>query len=618
MGPPRLQSNDGSRSQLQPVRKHQPCPTDVDQGLRGRSHIVGAAETPKGNLERRTAERVRDHDGSEASVCRAVRGHRIRRPRGDACSRVGGRIEAGAGILDLDDCSHTNSEEDDDRRAEGQLEQCLSAVDLHRANLCLSRTACARIGRPLPGTMGTSDGTDPPISTCNAVPRSEAQTHSARAGNRSRPRPGKRRVTRRSRLTYPDGDLHRAEHKQEDDRPSEGEFHERGATPASPPRGEVPPGSQSEPHGGGEVHLRFRCNAVTAGNMSTARNGSRTPTAAGSNTWFSARRLWAMSSRRCALRRSAASVRTLCTTPVPYSRPDARMVARLPMAGLSSRSEYSTRRDSKEADPVSWDAMSRRRRSVARSPWTCTATEPSADMALPPPPSSSVNSSSRGASSASIRRRRRAIADLNASTGKPSPETIPAAQRTAAVPTGTNDNVLAPSTAMHAESAIARTVTRSGLSRQPARSRSLASLARRSPTCRARTNVGGAGRGTLPMASMRCEAPPHATNTAMLLSAPAEIDMAMNVGSGIAEPHALQSGQQQQAPHPQIAACHDGEHCEQEGLPRAVVVGVEIGRAQGGERDEEHDGERHDDGGGRTCLHLKRARFALNLLSAAH
>src|SRR6266851_3840619 len=326
MGPPRLQSNDGSRSQLQPVRKHQPCPTDVDQGLRGRSHIVGAAETPKGNLERRTAERVRDHDGSEASVCRAVRGHRIRRPRGDACSRVGGRIEAGAGILDLDDCSHTNSEEDDDRRAEGQLEQCLSAVDLHRANLCLSRTACARIGRPLPGTMGTSDGTDPPISTCNAVPRSEAQT---------------------------------------------------------------------QPHGGGEVHLRFRCNAVTAGNMSTARNGSRTPTAAGSNTWFRARRLWAMSSRRCALRKSAASVRTLCTTPVPYSRPDARMVARLPMAGLSSRSEYSTRRDSKEADPVSWDAMSIRRRSVARSPCTCMATAPSEDIALPPPPSSSVNSSSR-------------------------------------------------------------------------------------------------------------------------------------------------------------------------------------------------------------------------------
>src|SRR6266851_6045480 len=182
MGPPRLQSNDGSRSHLQPVLKHQPCPTDVDQGLRGRSHIVGAAETPKGNLERRTAERIREHDGSEASVCRAVRGHRIRRPRGDARSRVGGRIEAGAGILDLDDCSHTNSEEDDDRRAEGQLEQCLSAVDLHRANLCLSRTACARIGRPLPGTMGTSDGTDPPISTCNAVPRSEAQTHSAGAG----------------------------------------------------------------------------------------------------------------------------------------------------------------------------------------------------------------------------------------------------------------------------------------------------------------------------------------------------------------------------------------------------------------------------------------------------
>src|SRR5712692_8694650 len=254
-----------------------------------------------------------------------------------------------------------------------------------------------------------------------------------------------------------------------------------------------------------------------------------------------------MSSRRCALRKSAASVRTLCTTPVPYSRPDARMVARLPMAGLSSRSEYSTRRDSKEADPVSWDAMSIRRRSVARSPCTCMATAPSEDIALPPPPSSSVNSSSRGASSPSIRRRRRAIADLNASMGKPTPETIPAAQITAAAPIGTNETVLAPSTAMLAESAIANTVTRSGLSRQPARSRSIASLARRSPTCSARSIAGGAVRRARLMASMRCEAPPKAMNTAAPLSPPAAIDVATNVGSSIAEPHALQPGQQQQA-----------------------------------------------------------------------
>src|SRR5713226_1418119 len=186
------------------------------------------------------------------------------------------------------------------------------------------------------------------------------------------------------------------------------------------------------------------------------------------------------------------------------------------------------------------------------------------------------------------------------------------------VPMGTNETVLAPSTAMHAERAIANTVTRSGLSRQPARSRSLASLARRSPTCSARTIAGGPQRRALPMASMRCVAPPHAMNTPAPLSAPAAIDMATNAGSGIAEPHALQAGQQQQPPHPQIAAGHHREHCQQEGLPGGVVVGIEVGRAQGGEGDEEDDRERHDDGGGRTRLHLKCPSFALNLLSTAH
>src|SRR5260370_5097454 len=262
--------------------------------------------------------------------------------------------------------------------------------------------------------------------------------------------------------------------------------------------------------------------------------------------------------------------------------------------------------------------MSRRRMSVARSPCTCIATDPSAVMALPPPPSSSVNSSSRGASSPSIRRRRRAIADLNASTGKPSPETIPTPQITAAVLIGTNETLLAPSTAMQAESAIANAVTRSGHSRQPASSRSIASLARRPPTCSARTIAGGAERRARPMASIRGEAPPNAMNTAAPLSAPAATDVATKVGSGIAEPHALQAGQKQQAPHPQIAGGHHREHCQQEGLPGQVVVGIEVGRAQGGERDEEHDGERHDDGGGRTSLHLKCASFALNLLSTAH
>src|SRR5260370_23083967 len=208
------------------------------------------------------------------------------------------------------------------------------------------------------------------------------------------------------------------------------------------------------------------------------------------------------------------------------------------------------------------------------------ATEPSAGMALPPPPSSSVNSSSRGASSPSIRRRRRAIADLNANPGKPSPETIPTPQITAGVLIGTNETLLAPSTAMQAESAIANTVTRSGLSRQPARSRSIASLARRSPTCSARTIAGGAERRARPMASIRCEAPPNAMNTPPPLTAPPATDVATNVGSGIPEPHALQAGQKQQAPHPQIASRHHREHCQQAGLPGQVVVGIEVGRAQ--------------------------------------
>src|SRR5258708_18524500 len=110
---------------------------------------------------------------------------------------------------------------------------------------------------------------------------------------------------------------------------------------------------------------------------------------------------------------------------------------------------------------------------------------------------------------------------------------------------------------------------------------------------------------------------PHATSTAVPSKTPATIAPPARVASGIAQPHALQPGQQQQSSHPYVTARHDAEHGEQEGLTSEGVVSVEVRRAQRGKDDEKYDRERHDDRRGRARLHLKRASLALHLLRAA-
>src|SRR5712692_4401708 len=112
-------------------------------------------------------------------------------------------------------------------------------------------------------------------------------------------------------------------------------------------------------------------------------------------------------------------------------------------------------------------------------------------------------------------------------------------------------------------------------------------------------------------------APPHAMSTAVPTKTPAPIAPAARVASGIALPHALQPGQQQQSSHPYVTARHDAEHGKQEGLTSEGVISVEVRRAQRGKDDEKYDRERHDDRRGRARLHLKSARLALDLLGAA-
>src|SRR5260370_22142519 len=112
-------------------------------------------------------------------------------------------------------------------------------------------------------------------------------------------------------------------------------------------------------------------------------------------------------------------------------------------------------------------------------------------------------------------------------------------------------------------------------------------------------------------------APPHATSTAVPTKTPAPIAPAARGASSIAQPHALQPGQAQESSHPYVAARHDTEHREQEGLTSEGVVSVEVRRAQCGKDDEKYDRERHDDRRGRARLHLKSARLALDLLRAA-
>src|SRR2546430_13796012 len=111
--------------------------------------------------------------------------------------------------------------------------------------------------------------------------------------------------------------------------------------------------------------------------------------------------------------------------------------------------------------------------------------------------------------------------------------------------------------------------------------------------------------------------PPPTTRTAPAHSTPANKQAAASATSGIAEPHTLQAGQPEEAPHPHIAASHDDEHREQECLAGRVVVRIEIGRAECREHDEEDNRERDDDGRGRARLHLERARLTLDLLRTA-
>src|SRR5712692_3112814 len=112
-------------------------------------------------------------------------------------------------------------------------------------------------------------------------------------------------------------------------------------------------------------------------------------------------------------------------------------------------------------------------------------------------------------------------------------------------------------------------------------------------------------------------APPHTTSTAVPTKTPAPIAPAARVASGIAQPHALQPGQEQQSSHPYVTARHDAEHDKQEGLTSEAVVSVEIRRTQRGKDGEKYDRERHDYRRGRARLHLKSARLALDLLGAA-
>src|SRR5260370_34422120 len=230
--------------------------------------------------------------------------------------------------------------------------------------------------------------------------------------------------------------------------------------------------------------------------------------------------------------------------------------------------------------------MSSRRKSAASSPCTCIVTEPSAETALPPPPSSRVKSSRSGTSSPSSRLRRRAIADLSAKKGSPSPASIPVPLMTTAPPMVSVEIVVAPSTARHAASAIANTQILSGLSRQPPRSRSTANLARARRTSSIRAM---AFRVATSAAAPKCVPPPQAMNTEVLTTAPAPIDTPSNAATAIAPPPPLPPGQEQESSHPYVTAAHDAQHPDQEDLTTQGVVSVEGRRTQGGKDDEKYD-----------------------------
>src|ERR1700694_5751391 len=287
-------------------------------------------------------------------------------------------------------------------------------------------------------------------------------------------------------------------------------------------------------------------------------------------------------------------------TPVPYSRLEARMVARLASAGTSRCSEYCTSRDSNGTEPTTCVAMRRRRRSLASSPCTFVVTAPSAESALPPPLNSRRKSSSTGTSLAASRRRRLVTADLSANAQEAIPLTNPSAPRTATLPPGITEVETAPRTAVQPERASANAVKRSGLSFQPARPIRPASQFR-APTA---ANAFGPGLAS-PVAGFGCAWRRRANHAAALMrsgrpaiaitatvhDAPATRAPIVAIGSGIIEPHTFESRQLQQTSHPDVAAAHDRQHREQERLPRWIVKRRQVRRMQRGGHDQECDGE---------------------------
>ena len=95
------------------------------------------------------------------------------------------------------------------------------------------------------------------------------------SGRCSRTRTGECGGLRRESLRPPDRGLDRTERQQQRDGPSQCELDKCGSAIRS----------------FASAHCRLCCSAVTAGNMTTARNGRSTPTPAGSRTWFNALRL---------------------------------------------------------------------------------------------------------------------------------------------------------------------------------------------------------------------------------------------------------------------------------------------------------------------------------------
>ena len=148
-------------------------------------------------------------------------------------------------------------------------------ADLHLN--CIPEIASAnpdpRLGSRI--ALTPSGGDDSDQAWCEGAQRDFSCDCRFGTGDSACPGTGKSGRPRSEKLRAPDCCLHGAKHQDQRDRPCQGKFHEGRAT------------HESEP----PAQRRFCCRAVTAGNMTIARNGSKTPTAAGISTWFSARRL---------------------------------------------------------------------------------------------------------------------------------------------------------------------------------------------------------------------------------------------------------------------------------------------------------------------------------------